>query len=442
MVASTLSGAAGSYLIPFVPVGSYDIAVDSASLGDSLRVERVEPGEVVLGGSDTAIVQVALDRKVVTVAAARATPGRRLAVEGVLLNGWATFGDSSVHLSDATGAIRALRLPGLNLAAGDSVRLVGTTGTEHGQPVLEDPVVTALGRSRIPSPTPTTTGVAARAADGRLDAALVRVTSARVIDARSTAAGNFTLRVDDGSGLLDVVIEPEAGVTSEVPITPGVTVSVTGLLSPIREGAWRLRPRNAVDLQVTLPTPSIAAARDLPVSTLVSIEAVALNGWATFGDQTVHLADATGAIRAIRVPEVFIFPGDSVRVVGTIAISNGQPTLAAVGVPFLLGKGHLPAPVTLSTASAASAAGGARDAALVRVAGATVRDTTTVTDGLLVEVNDGSGTLDVLVDSDVAISFNLFTPGAVVDVVGLLVPRPGGRSWALKPRARSDVTVR
>ena len=64
---------------------------------------------------------------------------------------------SSRTTVDALGRPKG-ELRGEPARAGDSVRLVGTTGTEHGQPVLEDPVVTGLGRSRIPSPTPTTTG--------------------------------------------------------------------------------------------------------------------------------------------------------------------------------------------------------------------------------------------------------------------------------------------
>jgi hypothetical protein len=77
----------------------------------------------------------------------------------------------------------------------------------------------------------------------------------------------------------------------------------------------------------------------------------------------------------------------------------------------------------------------------VRVERATVRDTSTTAEGLEVTVDDGSGPLDVLIDAEVPISFNLFVPGAVFDYTGVLVPRPGGRSWILKPRSRADVSA-
>jgi hypothetical protein len=73
---------------------------------------------------------------------------------------------------------------------------------------------------------------------------------------------------------------------------------------------------------------------------------------------------------------------------------------------------------------------------------AVVQDTATVQEGLLVRVNDGSGPLDVLIDSDLGVSLNQFVVGAAFDFVGVLVPISGGRRWILEPRSAADITAR
>ncbi len=76
---------------------------------------------------------------------------------------------------------------------------------------------------------------------------------------------------------------------------------------------------------------------------------------------------------------------------------------------------------------------------MVRIQNADIASTATVTDGVLLTVDDGSGAVGVLVDASVLVDLTPFVPGAVVDVVGVLVPDSG--VWVLKPRAAGDLAL-
>lgn len=442
VVARATAGADGAYLIPGVPVGSYSIALDSTTLGDSLRVLGVEPAEVVVSRDDTLLVMVAAGRLVESVAdARRAAEGRRLSVEGVALNSWAAFGDSTLHVADSTGVLRAVQVRFPGVSAGDSLRLFGVLGSEDGQPALVDPEVVVLGRGQIPAPRGVSTATAAGAGAGELDAAPVRVSGATIVDARSAASGDLLLQVDDGSGMLTVAIDRSSQITSETPVLPGARIDVAGVLVPSGPGEWRLKPRSTRDLEVTVPRVGLAEMRRLPPGRLVSVEAVTLNSWSTFGDANLHLADSTDFALAVRVPATFTFAGDRVRLYGIVGTFNGWPALLALegSPPVILGKGRLPEPVAVTTGAAGGADGGGLDAALVRITNAVVKDTASLGGDFVLRVDDGTGPLDVLLAEAAGVSASVHPPGTALDVTGLLVPLPGGRQWVLRPRSRQDI---
>jgi hypothetical protein len=440
-VVSTLTG---SLVVNDLPVGEYELVVESATVPDSLRLIHVASDNaplavpvVRLTVTDTAEVQVVLSFPTVKVREARLlAPGMRVFVEAVALNAWTTFGDSTLHVADSTGAIRATRVAQSSVSAGQIARLLGSTDLRDGQATLTDVTVFPLATGQLPSPVSATTAVAAGADQGRLDAALVQVTGT-VLSAQPNPAGDVLLAVTDGSGLLEVVLDRSTGITSSSYI-PGSALAVTGLLAPSGQpGRWQLKPRSAADLVVTVPLTTIAEARRLEPGRVVQIEGIALNAWAAFADSTVHMSDATGTIRAVRVQPTTIFAGDRVRMQGTIVFRDGQPTLSNV-TASVLGPDVLPLAERLTTARASSADGGRLDAALVRVIDALVGDTATVGGDFRLVVDDGSGPLEVLIDRDAGFQLGI-VPGAILDVGGVLVPVTGGAAWRLKPRAPSDL---
>jgi hypothetical protein len=447
-LARASSGAAGAYTMNDVPIGTYVLFVDTSRFGDSILVEKIDSSSFTVrpGGTVTVNVEVGYPR--VSIGAARAlAPGRRVVVVGVALNGSATFADSVAGLADASGTVLLTRVRS-SFLAGDSLRVLGTTAVRSGQPTLDDPTVYSLGQGRAPTVAALTTVLAAGAAGGTRDAQLVSVAGATISDTARTSS-SFVLTVNDGSGPLQVQLDRTADPafqSGNLPgnYVPGNKFDVLGLLVPAGVGAWRLRPRSAADLSlVPLPVSSIAAARALPPGLTVTVVGVALNNSTTFADTSVFLADTSGAIRLTQL-RATVATGDSVKLRAVTASRNGQPTLDG-GTTTALGRGFLPSPASLTTAGAASAAGGTRDAQLVRVSDATISDTARTSTSFVLTVSDGSGSLQVQLDQTADPAFqtaNLpgaYVPGNKFNLLGILVPTGTG-AWRLRPRSSADLT--
>ncbi len=237
-----------------VPVGEYAGSVVSSALGDSLRVGAGDSTVVTLAPADTvAEVIVRLEYPEISVRAARAlVPGRRVFLRGILLSTIQTFRDTTVHLADSSGFIRLTRAGFLGSTtgnnAGDSVTVIGTTGTRAGQPVADIARIVRLALRPPPIPIPVSSGVAATANVGVLDAALVQVTAALISDS-ATVSPDFRVRASDGSGTVDVIIDGTINVNRTV-FVPGRSMNVRGVLVPNGTGAWSIKPRDASDIQL------------------------------------------------------------------------------------------------------------------------------------------------------------------------------------------------
>jgi hypothetical protein len=248
-IAAERSDEDGLFSLTDVPVGSYEVTVDDESIADTVEVVEIDDDEVTIAPDDSLRVTVAVSFPIVTVAEARALPiDKRVFVQGIVLNGRSTFGDNTVHLSDTSGFIRATRVRAATLFPGDSVRFRGTMRTLDGQPTLDDVTSFILAISEEPDPTEVGTAVAASADGGLLDAALVSIADATVADT-ATVDDDFHVTVDDGSGVLVVVLDEDVGFDL-TPYEPASVVSVTGLLVPADQDIWVLKPRGGRDIEV------------------------------------------------------------------------------------------------------------------------------------------------------------------------------------------------
>jgi hypothetical protein len=442
-VATALTDAGGVARFLALPVGSYRVVLDPAALGDTLRLVKVDSARVTVAAADTPMVTLTLGYPVVTAAQLRQmSPGKPVTLEGVALHTAHLFGDSSLHVADSTGVVRVTGiLPRTTVAAGDRVRVLGRVGLYAGRRALVESSAFVLGSSQVPSPRVLSSAAAASARGGGFDGALVQVPGTRIISSAALPGGDVRVRVTDGSGPLDVLLDKDVGLTSEEPLLPGVRLEVTGILFP-KEGSteWQLKPRHSSDLVATVPEVKAAEIRGLAPGSLVAIRAIALNGLATFGDNSLHLADPSGAIRAVNVGSNFLFAGDSVRVLGIVGVREGQTVLTPARAT-VLGKSTVPPPALVSTQAAATANGGKLDAALVEVRSAAIDSVASVGGDVALRVDDGSGRLVVLIDRDTGIGTSAFVAGDRVDVVGLLVPTGAG-TWVLKPRSPADVVRR
>jgi hypothetical protein len=250
-VARATSDANGGFVFGVVPVGRYTVVVPTAAVfGDSVSVVRIDTADVSLGVDDTTQVDVSVSFPSYTLAEARTRPlGEKIFVQGLALSSRPTFGDTTVHVRDTTGALRMTGARGPIVAAGDSVRFLGKVASRDGQAVIEDAQATILAIVGLPVAIRVSTDSAASAGEGALDAELVRIVDGTIADDTATVDGDYRFTVDDGSGPVLVVLDEDASLT-RTPYVPGVVIDATGVLVPDGAGAWVLKPRNNGDLVV------------------------------------------------------------------------------------------------------------------------------------------------------------------------------------------------
>jgi hypothetical protein len=261
---SVLSDSAGGFRAPSVPIGTYTVAVDTTTIGDSVQVVQLSATQVSVAPGDSVTITATVSFPLLSVRAARLLPaGQKVFVQGIVVSPRPAFGDTTAHLADTSRAIRLTRVRA-NPAAGigDSVRLLGVVATRDGQPTLDDAAIIPLGSSGGPAPAVTTTTVAQTAQGGALDAALVFVGGVVIVDtATVTGTGSppnqdYRLTVDDTpadtAGRLEVLLDGHAGFVGAVlaPLRRDSVVNVTGVLVPATSGRWRLKPRILADVVV------------------------------------------------------------------------------------------------------------------------------------------------------------------------------------------------
>ena len=144
-LATAVSDAAGLLRFDGVPVGQYDVRVDSASAGDTVVVIRVDTSQIDLSPGDTVQVSVGVSYPLVTVAEARGLPtGRKVCVAGVALTGTNVVADTTAHVRAATGPLRLVRVFTGVFSPGDSILARGTVSRRDGEPVLTDVAYTTI----------------------------------------------------------------------------------------------------------------------------------------------------------------------------------------------------------------------------------------------------------------------------------------------------------
>ena len=245
-----------------VPLGSYRVRVDREALPDTLPVVVGDTGIMrILALPDSAGASrlVRLGYREVTIAEARAmAPGQRVFIRGIVLATLQSFRDSSTHLASGgsfirvTGATHRPGRTGNNL--GDSVIVLGTTGTNAGQPVMRGGLVGTVTERLAPIPLPITLADAITANNGTLDAALVELPIATITDT-ATVTPDYRVRMAVGTDTLTVILDQLLNVQRSNFI-PGRLLNARGVLVPNGDGTWFLKPRPANgELQLTNPPP-------------------------------------------------------------------------------------------------------------------------------------------------------------------------------------------
>lgn len=261
-VARTTTGSAGVFSFLDVPVGRYEVAVPRSALGDSLLVVFADqPAPDAGPAGDSTIVELALGDTVavtigiafptVTVSEARALPAGRKVFVGVIAETFRDeFGDTSVYVRDEDAAIRVARVLQTQVFPGDTLNVLGVTGSRIGQPALVNAATFVLAVGSPPEPIEVAASEVSGARGGLLDAALVSVDGLVVDDTTLLDADDLILHTVRGNASIDVLLHQDGSFDFDA-YPELTTIDVTGVLVPASAGGeWRLQPRSVADVTV------------------------------------------------------------------------------------------------------------------------------------------------------------------------------------------------
>ena len=235
-----------------VRFGDYLVTVGGAALGDSLQVGDVEDDSIRVSLTEPEVsVTARLAWEELSIREARTRgPGSLVFIRGKILVGVQAFSDLSSHMADTSLAIRMTGLTLLgNLTGhnpGDSVVVRGVLGQENGQPILTGGRILRVALRPAPIPKSITSGVAATAENGALDAAFINLTSVTISDT-STVAPDFRVVASDGSGAITIMLDANISF-NRTAFRPTRVMNIRGVLVPSGQGSWILKPRVAGDV--------------------------------------------------------------------------------------------------------------------------------------------------------------------------------------------------
>lgn len=256
-LASGTTGSNGEFLISDIPVGSIEVDVDPASLGDSLLAVPRDSAPLTLGAGDPLWVPLGVTFPQLSVAEAReAEEGTTIFTQGLVLNRLGFAPGGAIHVESDAAAIRVLVPANVSVSVfpGDSVRVLARPRTDLGQPALGDARIFPMAPDvRDAVPLGVTAIQARNAGGGELDADLVELTDGEVTEFRSVVEG-FLMTVTDASGAVDVRLRTEQGFFQGGVLEGSPVVFVRGLLvhDPVN-GAWDLVPRTTQDIRLEFP---------------------------------------------------------------------------------------------------------------------------------------------------------------------------------------------
>lgn len=404
-----------------------------------------------------------------TIAAARSLPiGSVATIEGDSLTGSA-FTEGGGYVADATGGI-AVIVDGAAFERGQRVRLRGTLDDRYAQRTLRvnaaDMSVTGIGAG-------SSAVIASTGAIGEShEAKLVRI-QGHIAGPATALSGGLAYNVDDGSGVVRVVIGTETGISTDGWATDiGVTVvGVVGQRDSSGTGTagYRVQPRDPADVTLgTAPPPTaspssapggpgltpspspasdsvmtIAQARGATKNTRLTLRGVVTLGSGVLNAETAVVQDATGAILVRLGGEAGgLELGELVEIAGTRSTKSGMESVRTSVAPRRLGSAAPPTPRSLRTGDAAETL----EAHLVIVRGAVVASARKSSSGSVsFELDDGSGPLRVVVGAGVGADHASMSAGTWMEVRGVLGQETTGaqplRGYRIWPRGTDDIRI-
>jgi uncharacterized repeat protein (TIGR01451 family) len=303
VVAEETTDSLGVFVVESVPLGSYDVRIGAAILGDSLT-SLSTIGAVTIELGDTTVVSLGASYPHLALEdVLTATPGRRVFTTGLALTTRPNNGDGLVFFKGASAYLRGTNVERVNIAPGDSLRVLGRVTLSQGRPALDAVTPFLLVSSaQLVLPVDVSIPLAGEANGGALDAALVRIQNAEIQDT-SSVGNDKHFWAHAGGDSVEVVLRSFLGISPNPPIRPDTVVAISqavGLLSPFDDGSgnvrWRLLVRSASEIATITKTADVAvtAAYDTlqaSAGDTVEIRITARNVAGTHTATAVQVAD-------------------------------------------------------------------------------------------------------------------------------------------------------
>ena len=185
---------------------------------------------------------------------------------------------------------------------------------------------------------------------------------------------------------------------------------------------------------------SIAAARGLPLGTVVTVDGSVTVASGAFssstGDQGFAIQDHTGGIYVSTPDNLGFAPRQQVRVTGQLADSFGLLVLINVTDIKAHGSGPKVQPLPVAT----NAVSEATEGKLVRITGTITQPVFDDSPfGFIIVIDDGSGAVNSFVSASTGIDVSGLSPGQTVELTGF--SGQFADHYEVDPRTQADIKV-
>ena len=439
--------ARGDYALLIRPIAGTTVA-------DTVLNVTLEPDE-----DEQLLIEFEGGEAVLTIAQARALPvGSTVTIHGVVTAGTGVYNSTTFYLQDPTAGIVAFigsGGPSVDVAAGDSVSITGTTALFSnelqigGGAAME---IEILGEAAVPAPRTVT---AADVNAGSFQGELVVANAVTIDSVPAAATGtNYNIRVSDATGSFIVFFDTDAGVHSSI-FQVGQVWNMTGIMTTFN-ALREIKPRSQSDIVLTSNpggTMPIQTARALPNGQVVTVTGVVTAGPqpdTVFSGSSFYMQDNTGGVLVFcggtgGTSCAAFGAGDSVTVTGTTATFSGEEQIAGTATQTLTvtehGAGTVPAAISIDAADVNAARFQGR---LARADSVTVVSKSGEGGNVTLVVEDAFGQFQVFLDTDTGLTGAMFTVGNRYRLTGILAAfTPTGQptQYQLKPRGATDVVA-
>lgn len=391
------------------------------------------------------------------------------------------FTDGGGYLADATGGIAVL-LDGGSFSRGAALTVRGVVDDRYSQRTIRAGAdgVTSLGIGAEPARIAVTTGSIGESVEGRL----VEI-EATIVSSPTTLSAGVAFDVDDGSGVVRVLLNGVAGIDADL-WQRGVSVHLVGVVGQRDSGGtgllgYRVQPRDANDIlaltppatptpspsPTPTPTPTASSSStpmptptptpppgELPLMTIAEARnaaknaVVRLRGVVTVASDVIEpgsavIQDATAGILVRLSDEAgSLQRGEVVELIGIMSTKSGMLAVRVTAPPGRLGTAVEPTPAREATGRL----GEELEARLVVTRGAlTEKPRRSSANNVSFGIDDGTGEIRIFISPRAGIDVSALRSGDWIEVRGVLGQETSGsqpdRGYRIWPRTGSDLSV-